>query len=310
VSRPPFHLDQVQRWMQAVITHPHGVAAGVDSPAAREQIDLSRENVEQVVSSSSKQTSMQRLEVYANAYYARLLECLHEEFSALVHALGEETFDAFGFGYLQQYPSQSYTLAELGRHFPRYLSETRPPDTVNESGSGSWPDFLIDLATTERTYSEVFDGPGVEGKTLLAPEDLATIDPEQWPDTRLDPAPCLRLLLLRYPVHEYISSVRHGQTAEVPAPSPTYLVITRRDFIVRRVAVSSNEHAILQSLVAGETVGTAIEGALDATEPAGSLLASDLHRWFRTWAEAGYFQAVAGTKTVAGTANGDNAAAD
>jgi hypothetical protein len=87
-----------------------------------------------------------------------------EEFPVLKHALGAEVFDAFAVGYLERYPSRSYTLFQLGANFPRFLAETRP-----EAGKGegealpvNWPDFLIDLATLELTFNEVFDGLGVE----------------------------------------------------------------------------------------------------------------------------------------------------
>ena len=33
-------LDELQRWMQAVITHPRGVAAGIESDQACEQVPL------------------------------------------------------------------------------------------------------------------------------------------------------------------------------------------------------------------------------------------------------------------------------
>ena len=85
-----------------------------------------------IVTRSQSLTSTERLQIYANAYFARLFECLHEEFPALLHALGEETFDAFAFGYLQQYPSRSYTLAELGRNFAAYLAEVRPRGEQND----------------------------------------------------------------------------------------------------------------------------------------------------------------------------------
>ena len=91
--------------MHAVITHPEGVAAGLDSQEARSEIDVVASQVEQVVDPSKRRTSIERIEVYANAYYARLLECLRDEFPALFHAVGEEVFDGLAFGYLQAYPS-------------------------------------------------------------------------------------------------------------------------------------------------------------------------------------------------------------
>src|SRR5581483_6380291 len=119
-------LNRNQRWMQTVIMHPEGVAEGVASAPARECLDIGPEQVEQVVTPSRTLTALDRLSIYGNAYYARLLECLREEFPVLVHALGEELFDAFTVGYLQKYPSRSYTLNDLATNFPRYLAETRP----------------------------------------------------------------------------------------------------------------------------------------------------------------------------------------
>src|ERR1700693_5287793 len=111
-NRPELRqLAQIQRWLQAVITHPDGVEAGLASSEARDQIDVDPGRVEQVVDPSKRRTSIERLEVYANAYYARLLECLRDEFPALLHAVGEEVFDGLAFEYLPSYPSQSYTLS-------------------------------------------------------------------------------------------------------------------------------------------------------------------------------------------------------
>ncbi len=119
-------LDRIQRWMQSVLMHPGGVAEGVASAAAREHLEIGPEEIEQVVTPSRALTAMDRLSIYGNAYYARLLECMRDEFPVLAHALGEELFDAFAVGYLQKYPSRSYTLNDLATSFPRYLAETRP----------------------------------------------------------------------------------------------------------------------------------------------------------------------------------------
>ncbi len=157
-------LAQIQRWFQAVVTHPDGVEAGLTSPEARAEIDVSPSRIEDMVDPSKRRTSVERLEVYANAYYARLLECLRDEFPALLHAVGEEVFDGLAFGYLQSYPSRSYTLSELSRQFAQYLEETRPRDEDDASGP-SWPDFMIDLARSNAaTYSEGLRWPRAIGR--------------------------------------------------------------------------------------------------------------------------------------------------
>ena len=64
-------LEKLQRWVQEVITHPDGVSAGVESSAAREQIEISAEQIEDVVEPSSRLSSVERLAVYGNAYFAQ-----------------------------------------------------------------------------------------------------------------------------------------------------------------------------------------------------------------------------------------------
>ncbi len=131
------NLDAIQRWMQTVIMNPHGVHAGVDSDDARHLIDVATDQVEAVVTRSHNLTALERLDIYHRAYFARLIECLRDEFPVILHALGDETFDAFALGYLQKYPSRSYTLNQLGTRFPQYLAETRPEQDGDEP---SWPD--------------------------------------------------------------------------------------------------------------------------------------------------------------------------
>jgi hypothetical protein len=290
-------LTQIQRWLQAVITHPDGVEAGMASDAARSEIDVSPDRVEEVVDRSERRTSVERLEVYANAYYARLLECLRDEYPALLHAAGEEVFDGLAFGYLQAYPSQSYTLGDLSRRFARYLEETRPTDEDEaDAGAGpSWPEFLIDLVRLERCYSDVFDGPGAERMSLLDAAALKDLSPEAWMQARLVTVPCLRLLPLRFPVHEYATAVREKTDPDLPEPTPTWLAVSRINYVVRRWTLSPVQFELLAALIEGQSVGAAIErAAILAVESGESVegLAASLRDWFAEWSSAGFFQAV------------------
>ena len=178
MSAPEPRLDQVQRWMQSVITHPGGASEGVDSPQARQHVDITLGELEQVINRSQALSSADRLDIYVNAYHARLMECLAEEFAVVRHALGDELFDAVAFGYLQHFPSRSYTLGQLGALFPRYLTESRLHATgAPEEAGPTWPDFIIELATLERSLYEVFDGPGTEPTGTLQASDLGAIAP-------------------------------------------------------------------------------------------------------------------------------------
>jgi hypothetical protein len=279
----PRPLKSLQEWMLQVITTPAGIAAGADFAGARQSLDAGSERIEEVILPSEQLDSVSRLRVYGNAYFTRLIECLGDEYPAVKAALSAETFDSFALQYLQHYPSRSYTLGALGRRFPQFLAETRP---ANEP-PGSWPDFLIDLARLEAIYSEIFDGPGYEEGRTLPPEQLQQISPEEWPGCRMIPVPCLRMETFGFPVHEYATAVRKRNEAPLPpAPAETHLVLTRRDYVVRRTAVTFAEYDLLQRIADGATVGDAIASAAESQPEE---LESHLHRWFHRWAAAGYF---------------------
>src|SRR5260370_20800792 len=272
-------LGQIQRWMQADIMHPVGVAEGIASAEARRHIDVGPDEAEAVVTRSRRQTALERLAIYGYAYYARLLECLRDEFPVLKHALGEELFDAFAGEYLEKYPSRSYTLFQLGANFPRFLAETRPDRERTESSAADWPDFLIDLATLELTFNEVFDGPGVERAPLLDAGQLLAILPDRLLEARLVCVPCLRLLALRYPVHKYLTGVRRHDDPDPPAPAETCLAVTRRRYVVRHYELSPPAYQLLYPLRAGESVGLAIGRAREAGRPARDPLRDHLRTW-------------------------------
>ena len=283
---PAAHLDlaQIQGWMQSVIMNPSGVVDGIAASDARAHIDVLPEEIETVIERSSHQTSIERLQIYSRAYYARLLECLQAEYPVMAKAMGTELFDEFAVEYLQRYPPHSYTLNELGSSFATFLAETRPASAGEDD---SWLDFLVDLAKLEWCFAEVFDGPGAENQRLLGPDQLQAISMEHWPKARLVPVPCLRILRLDFPVHDYYRTVRDGAEAVPPVREPTWLAISRRNYVVRHLPLTSPAAAILEAILAGATVGEAIQPAPLPDDF--DRFAADVQRWFHEWTAEGFF---------------------
>jgi len=283
------NLESLQRWMQTVIMHPGGVVHGVASDAARQQIQLNGSPVETIISRSQALSGAERLEVYSRAYFARLLECLRAEYPITIRASGEELFDEFAVGYLQQHPSQSYTLGQLGSAFASYLR-----NTAADKDSAHAASFLVDLVKLERIFSEVFDGPGVEGQALLNPAQLLGIAPSRMHQIRLVVVKCLRLVAIDYPVHRYYSALKHQETALPPEALPKFLAVTRKDYIVRHYELSPVQFALLSAIASGATLGEAVAKAADAAGegPEAEQLAGSLQEWFRRWSSEGLFLAV------------------
>jgi Putative DNA-binding domain len=226
----------------------------------------------------------------------------------LKRTLGEDGFNALAFGYLQVYPSRSYTLNELGRHFPGYLEKTKPcADTVQETARSpvteatdalshpDWAEFLIDLARLEWGIYEVFDGVGVEGTALLMADQVLAIPAERWPDARLNTVPCLQLLATGFPVNDYYTALRRHAVEEpipIPGRAPTYVALTRRNFVVRRYNVSQAEFELLQALKSGASISQALESMLSRAEIDHGDLPEKLKLWFRNWTAEGFFESI------------------
>jgi hypothetical protein len=219
--------------------------------------------------SSRQQTAADRLAIYQQAYLVRLLECLRELFPVLVQALGREEFDQFAAGYLRKHPPASYTLTRLADRFVDFLRDTRPTDV----SSPSWPDFLIDLAFLEQTIDQVFEGPGVEELPSL---EFLAARPDDLHALRFEPAPCLRLLALRFPVNDYYTQVKRGESPQWPQAAASWLAITRLDYVVRRIPLEQSEYHILAALVAGQNLGAALMTS-DCNDP------SLVRTWFAAW---------------------------
>ena len=273
--------------MQAVITNPAGVQGGLASEAARQYIDVSGDDLEQVVTRSHALTAAGRLAIYSHSYFARLQECLRAEFPVLLHALGEKLFNLFAFEYLKHYPSRSYTLNHLGENFARYLAETRPDNDVPLNARESWPDFIIDLATLERAFSEVFDGPGVEDRQILDASQLQMIG--QLHEARFLPVVCLKLLSFRYPISQYFRAVRNREDPALPQATDTFLAMTRRSYTVLIHELTGQQYHLLRALVAGQSLNQGVDALAKTTGDDSQNLIPTALDWIEDWANKGFF---------------------
>jgi hypothetical protein len=281
-------LARIQRWFQGVISNPDGVAAGADSPEAQNEFPSATHPLESILTGSSKLDPADRIAVYANAYFARLVECLGEVFPILKRTLGAEGFDGFAVEYLKGNPSRSYTLHRLGEKFPEYLAASRPPR--EDANTPDWADFLVDLARFELVLYEVFDGPGIEQGPKLDPARLAELDGPVAETARLLPAPCLRLFRSEFPISDFYTEARQADDGDVdglefPEPRESFVAITRCNYVVRRLPLEREEFVLLQELMTGAPLNPSLERAAERD----ALSESRISHWFARWASEDLF---------------------
>ncbi|MCA1568155.1 MAG: DNA-binding domain-containing protein [Acidobacteria bacterium] len=283
-------LGRLQGWMQAVITHPGGVGAGVASPAARRRVAVDAKSLETIVIPSETLTGAERLAIYSRSYHARLLQCMREMLPALYHALGEGLFNLFALDYLQHHPPRSYTLDNLADRFVQHLAETRPDSNALPSERESWPDFIVELVAMEWAFLKVYDGDGLEGRALPSAAGIRALDLERILESRPAPAPCLRLFAFRYPVHAYMLAVRRGERPPIPAPSETFVAATRSDFRVMLYELSAQQYAVLKAFDGQHALKDALDqiGSVSSPRPH----AATIRDWLCDWASKGFLETV------------------
>lgn len=210
----------------------------------------------------------ERINIYAQMYFARLVEVLSQNFPRVFDILGFERFQDLVRAYIAQQPSVYPTIQDLGEHFSDFVAAHDVTQT--------WP-FLGDLTRLEWLRLEVFDAPDAESLRL---EDLQNIPPDEWPDLVFQLIPASQMLDSAWPVH----SVWLAEDADQPKtiqPEETAVRIWRHELLVYQAPMQTTQKIALAAVRAGESfagVCAALEAVLPAEE-APQVMGSLLLRW-------------------------------
>jgi hypothetical protein len=268
-------LAALQRWFAAVIMHPDGVEAGIAAHHAAAATHCAPGDVEQILLPSSKLTGVERIAIYAEAYRARLVECLADDYPALKYALGDDAFEALCLRYVARHPSESPNLNAFGRHMAVFCrTEEVPPRR-----------FEGDLAALEWAMVEVLHAAQPEKLDLAT---LATVPPDRWAGARFAAGGAVRVLELDYPVNAFFQAFRHDEGPDVPAPAWSATAVFRDGTTIWRMDLSRAMHALLVMLSSGTPLGA----ALDTLAASGRITEEegrDVMVWFRDWVRHGFF---------------------
>lgn len=272
-------LDQTQRWLQAIVSHPDGAAGGIAAAEAGADGTCAPAAVEAVVLPSQSLTAAERVGVYANMYFSRLTEVLEKDYAAVRYAAGEQGFHTLAQAYTVAHPSRHYSLNVFGAHFPAFLRDT----TV----AVEHRHCLAELATLEWAVQVVFDAPRAEA---LSPDDVLQVSQDEWETRRLALTPAYRLLEFAYPVNAFLQAFREQQAPTLPdAESRTRVLVYRKQYQVRREELDPAQYALLRALEAGTPVADALAAAAEAPGADPAVILENVGGWFRRWAAAGLF---------------------
>jgi len=252
---------------------------------------------EELVTPGPRLTPFERLELYSQGYWFRLLDVLREDFAGLRALLGRHPFEQLAAAYLADCPPDSFDLRRVGARLEGWLAN-HLHYAVRREGAA------LDMVRLESAEIETRDA--IESPSLSATElgQLAA-------DPSLELQPHLRLLDLAHPVDALLAGVRR-RTAErttaaaegaaergarprvrralIPQPENVWLAVHRYEQSIYHKRLAPEAFALLRALQQGRTLSEAIEAAVD--DAGGGNLeetSGRLQQWFAEWAALGWF---------------------
>jgi hypothetical protein len=273
MSRPDApELARTERLLSELIRAPSGVQATLARPGS----SALATQLQDAVTGDAERSPEHRLEVYANAYFYRILDCLKEDYAALTAVLGDDYFHDTVVAYLLACPSRHPSIRYVGDRLGNFLAEHPQVAPVRER----FP-FAADLARLEWALQDAFDAPDA---VALALEDVARLPPEDWAGLLLRPDASVQLLDLAWPV----ATLRRTFEREEPLPEPanvpqdpeTVLVFRRSESVSYRL-VDTDEAEALRAVLRGTQFGNVCEiAALHVGEDEAPGTAA---RWLARW---------------------------
>jgi Putative DNA-binding domain len=249
---------------------------------------------ESYISPNDRLCSFERLEIYNRQYWFRLISAISEDFPTLNALLGARRFDPLILAYLNENPSTSWTLRDLGAKLPQFL-QAHPEFT------GRRHRLAVDVARLEWAYVDTFDR---KHRTPLTAEEARVTGP----DSQLSLQPHLQLLELSYPVDtlvlalkkaaretEIVSNAANRRESKnrlnLPAmrQQRVWLAVHRFEDSVYYRRIGREAFLLLNALRSGSTVSGAVAYAFDMAKLNAEEQATALRETFAHASELGWF---------------------
>lgn len=174
-------LMETQRALLEWISAPEGVRSALDAAG-----DPDGRAVAALVRGDARTGAVERLEIYANAYFFRILGCLAEDFGALRSYLGSEWFHDLVTAYLIAHPPTQPSLRHAGDGLAAFLRGSAAAEPFRRRCP-----FAADLAALEWALLAAFDAPDAP---VVSREQIAAVPPEHFEGLRFEFQPALQCL--------------------------------------------------------------------------------------------------------------------
>jgi len=257
-------LGELQHLLYRLITATSGVEEGLAA-----ETNLPSQGITALVRGEARVSAIDRVEIYANMYFYRLLDAIKEDFPATLRVVGEANFHNLVTGYLTDYPPGDPSITEASRHLAEF--------TRNSSALEKWP-FIADLIQLERAILEVFLGPDARP---LAAEAMRVIPAAQWPSLLITVHPALQVINSEWRVDEILRALESGQPLAQPKHERRGILVWRNDYSVNYRPLDDLERRALSMIRFGYPFGAMCEAV--AIHRGDSVTPAQISRMITRW---------------------------
>jgi hypothetical protein len=250
--------------------------------------------VKKFIKPNDRLTSFERLEIYNRQYWFRIRQSFYEDYPGLRAILGDKKFEHLADAYLAHYPSQSFTLRNLGSRLVKFIEAE--PRWVSPHKQ-----LALDMARLEWAHTEAFDN---EAKTPLKTDDLIGLDAAK---IHLQLQPHLTLLKLENEVDNFLIQLKKNSGLRSEASNAmeqshrtkktkitrdlkrktNFLAVHRFQDLVYYKRLEPGQFCLLSALQNGATLEKACAelAGLKISDNSGETI----QKWFSSWASLGWF---------------------
>ena len=262
--------------MRWAITDPRGVESALADPETGTRAEPAPRCIDRIAELAPL-TRTDRLAVYAEAYYARILEALENDFPTLRQSIGESSFRKLVADFLIRHPSDSPNLGDLGSRLPGFLRSHEFHGLC---------DYLVEIAELEWAMVEAFYSFSTDP---FEPSSLSGVPEEAWMGARMKLDPSVRLLRCGFPVDQLWNSRQSEDFESIEEslqPETVHLVVHRPFEQSQVVRLTAPAYDVLARFHAGESLGDVLASLNDQVVP------PEVMDWFQKWIQAGIIRKV------------------
>lgn len=205
--------------------------------------------IEKEILSTINLSAKNRLDIYRDAYYLRLLEALELDFEMLHTILGDEQFDVLGRQYIDAHPSTFRSIGIYGKNFPKFIEENIPHPLKN---------FFYELATFEWLLAESFVA---ANDNLINLEEMALIPPEQWPTLCFTLHPSSRMLETHWNILQIWNGIQNSGSMISPQKldKKIHILIWRKALDIQFCSLPEDKKLMLDLIVRNHSFASICE---------------------------------------------------